>query len=97
VADEEIKVNQAVSPNGDGIDDILTINGLTKYHDNKLSIMNRNGAVIFTASDYAKQGHQFDGHDLKGNLQKPGTYFYLLEYKDGAQNKRKTGFIVLKY
>jgi|GEM_PF-3899272 len=97
VADQEIKVSQAVSPNGDGIDDILTINALTKYPDNKLSIMNRNGVVIFTASDYAKEGHQFDGHDLKGNLQKPGTYFYLLEYKDGAQNKRKTGFIVLKY
>jgi hypothetical protein len=59
--------------------------------------MNKGGAVVFEAKNYGHNITTFDGHSNKGQLQKPGSYFYLLEYKAGAQVKRKTGYILLKY
>jgi gliding motility-associated-like protein len=93
-----IIVHQAVSPNGDGFDDFLVVDGITSYPDNSLSIMNRNGVLIFKASGYDNSSHVFDGHSYKtGKMQQAGTYFYSLDYKTGNINKHKTGFIILKY
>ncbi len=94
----EPKVHQAVSPNGDGQNDVLSIDGIENYTDNHLSIMNTGGQLIYDIKGYGTAGNVFDGHSNKtGNLQKPGTYYYSLEYKDGNDKKRKTGYIVLKY
>jgi gliding motility-associated-like protein len=93
-----IMVHQGVSPNGDGANDFLTIDGITNYPDNKLMIMTRNGVLVFEVRGYDNSTRVFDGHSNKnGKLQQPGTYFYSLEYKAGGVNKRKTGFIVLKW
>jgi gliding motility-associated-like protein len=91
-------VKQGVSPNGDGIDDVLVINNIEKYPDNKITIMNSAGSTVYQASGYNNNSVAFDGHSNKTNaMQKPGTYFYRLEYKDGTQTKYTTGFILLKY
>jgi gliding motility-associated-like protein len=93
-----IVVHQGVSPNGDGINDVLIIDGIGNYPDNKLSIMSRNGELVFEAIGYDNSAHVFDGHSNKsGKLQQPGTYFYSLDYKIGDVTKHKTGFIILKY
>jgi gliding motility-associated-like protein len=94
-----VVVHQGVSPNGDGSNDILSIEGIAAYPNNKVTIMNTNGNLVFEVKDYGKYGSSvFDGHSNKtGAMLKPGTYFYSLEYKVGDQNKRKTGYIVLKY
>ncbi|WP_299583997.1 cadherin-like beta sandwich domain-containing protein [Mucilaginibacter sp.] len=98
VADDGIVVHQAVSPNGDGKNDVLTIDGLTKYPDNKLTIMNAGGIEIYRASGYDNANKVFDGHSNKTmTMQKPGTYFYQLEYTDKGKTKYKTGYILLKY
>jgi gliding motility-associated-like protein len=93
-----VVVHQGVSPNGDGSNDFLSIEGISAYSGNKLSIMNANGALVFETKDYGKNSSNlFDGHSNKnGVLLKPGTYFYSLEYKAGKE-KRKTGYIILKY
>jgi gliding motility-associated-like protein len=91
-------VHQGVSANGDGMNDALTIEGITKYPDNKLSIMSRSGILIYEAKGYDNASKRFDGHSNKtGKLQQAGTYFYSLEYKAEGITKIKTGFIVLKY
>nr|MBB6230304.1 gliding motility-associated-like protein [Mucilaginibacter sp. FT3.2] len=95
---DQLVVHQAVSPNGDGLNDYLNIEGIEKYVDNHLSIMNAGGALVYDVKGYGSNGNLFDGHSNKnGSLQKPGTYYYSLEYKDGNETKRKTGFIILKY
>ena len=94
---QEIIVHQAVSPNGDGINDRFTIDGITDYPENTVSIMNRNGDVIYTAKGYDNYSNAFDGHASNGALQQAGTYFYSVEYKKGEETKRKTGYIVIKY
>ncbi len=93
-----ITVRQGVSPNGDGNNDVLTIDGITNYPDNNISIMSGNGVLVFEAKGYNNTSVAFDGHSGKnGRLQPAGTYFYKLDYKDGAEAKTKTGFILLKY
>ena len=98
LADDGIVVHQGVSPNGDGINDFLQIDNIGQYPDNKVSIMNRNGQLVYEANGYDNSSKTFDGRSNKnGQMQLPGTYFYSLEYKVGGLVKRRTGFIVLKY
>jgi len=95
---DDIVVHQGISPNGDGQNDYLVIDGISNYPDNKLMIMNRNGALIYEAKGYDNSARVFDGHSNKtGAKQLPGTYFYSLDYTVKGVTKHKTGFIVLKY
>ncbi|MBD1362329.1 cadherin-like beta sandwich domain-containing protein [Mucilaginibacter sp. ZT4R22] len=93
----DLVVKQAVSPNGDGINDRLTIQGINAFPENTVRIMNRNGDVVYEARGYDNESKAFDGHSSKGTLQQAGTYFYSVEYKKGTETKRKTGYIVVKY
>jgi len=93
-----IVVQQALSPNGDGVNDHLIIEGITAYPDNKLMIINRNGNLIYEAVGYDNHSKVFDGRSNKtGAKQLPGTYFYSLDYRVKGVNRHKTGYIVLKY
>jgi|GEM_PF-1210982 len=94
----EPSVQQAVSPNGDGINDILQIDNIESYPDNKVTLINRNGTTIFEIAGYDNQGKVFDGHsNITKEMQKPGTYFYELQYKVNGETKRKASFFVIKY
>jgi len=98
LADDGVVVHQAISPNGDGINDFLTIDNISQYPDNKLTIVNRSGQTIYQATGYDNSSKVFDGHSNKnGQMQLPGTYFYELDYTVKGITKTKTGFIVLKY
>ena len=95
---KNITVHQALSPNGDGVNDVFIIDGIENYADNHLSIMNAGGILVYDVQGYGSNGNVFNGHSNKnGAMQKPGTYYYSLEYKDGNETKRKTGYIILKY
>ena len=79
-------VNKGFSPNGDGINDYLTIEGLENYPNNELIIFNRWGSVVFAQKGYDEQWDgSFDGLPLPD-----GTYFYIL--KDGKE-KSTSGYI----
>jgi len=96
--DDGVIVHRGISPNGDGQNDFLVIDGITNYPDNKLMIMNRNGQLVYETKGYDNLSKVFDGHSNKtGAKQLPGTYFYSLEYSVKGTMKHKTGFIVLKY
>jgi gliding motility-associated-like protein len=98
LAEDGIVVHQGISPNGDGINDFLQIDNISQYPDNKLSIMNRNGQLVYEANGYNNSSKIFDGHSNKnGQMQLPGTYFYRLDYTVGGVIKHKTGYLVLKY
>ena len=93
-----VSVHQAISPNGDGVNDFLMIDGIGAYPDNRLRIMNKNGEVIFEKYGYNNSAGIFDGHSNKnGTRQMSGTYFYEFEYKAAGIVKRKSGFLILKW
>ncbi len=98
IESDGITVHQGVSPNGDGINDVLTIDGITAYPNNHLTSIDRSGSLIFQAKGYDNITRAFDGHSgINGRMQQPGTYFYSLDYVADGQSKHKTGYILLKY
>jgi gliding motility-associated-like protein len=98
LVEDGLVVRPGLSPNGDGKNDFLIIDGITNYPDNRLAVMNRNGIVVFEAKGYDNKTKLFDGHSNKtGAMQLPGTYFYSLDYTANGVARHKTGFIVLKY
>jgi len=98
MVDDGLLVHQGLSPNSDGVNDFLQIDNISQYPDNKLSIMNRNGQLIYEVKGYDNSLKTFDGHSNKnGQMQLPGTYFYQLDYTVNGVTRHKTGFIILKY
>ncbi|RYF60296.1 MAG: gliding motility-associated C-terminal domain-containing protein, partial [Cytophagaceae bacterium] len=104
----QVNIPLTVTPNGDGINDVLIIKGIENFPDNSITIVNRNGTKIFQAKNYNNSQVIFNGSENKrkefsgttpiGSSYLPqGTYFYVLQYKDGEEQKRVTGYFVLKY
>lgn len=98
INNNDLAIHPVVTPNGDGINDVLRIDGIKKYPDNKLTLVNVNGIKVFEASGYDNVKNVFDGHsNITGAFQPQGTYFYSLQYHENGQSKRKVGYVVLKY
>jgi gliding motility-associated-like protein len=93
----EITVYNALSPNGDGKNDVLFIQYIDALPDtksNKLIIFNRWGSVVFEATDYDNTNNVFKGIGNNGSELPTGTYYYTLEFTSGAE--KRTGFISLR-
>jgi len=91
-------VHEAISPNGDGVNDQLTIENITGYPENNLMIMNSKGTKVFESSGYDNLNKAFDGHSsITGARVPQGTYFYMLKYKALGVVKNKTGYILVRY
>jgi len=98
VENDAVTVHQGLSPNGDGINDFLTIDGITASPDNHLAITDRSGTLVYQVKGYDNSTKSFNGHsNINGRMQLPGTYYYALDYTANGVAKHKTGFIVLKY
>ncbi len=98
IENDGVIVHQGISPNGDGLNDFLIIDGIIAHPDNTLQIIDRSGTLIYQAKGYNNITKVFDGHSgINGRMQQPGTYFYSLDYVVDGQNTHKTGFILLKY
>ncbi len=94
---DDVIIHPAVSPNGDGINDFLRIEGIENYPENNVSIANTNGTTVYTVKGYNNSTKVFDGRSsLNGHMLIPGTYYYLVEYNNNGNLVRKTGFIILK-
>ncbi|PWG78301.1 Ig-like domain-containing protein, partial [Pararcticibacter amylolyticus] len=100
---QKLIVNKLVTPNGDGVNDVLQIEGLSNLTDYHIVIVNRAGTKVFESTSYAtgdvfqQNGKGFTATFLKRNNLPQGSYFYRINYKDGNTQKYKTGYIVVKY
>ncbi|MCO5950969.1 gliding motility-associated C-terminal domain-containing protein, partial [Mucilaginibacter flavidus] len=91
-------VKQGISPNGDGIGDVLEITNIGNYPENTFQVMNRSGMLVYTVRGYDNVSRVFSGQsNINGKPLQAGTYFYQLEYGDKGKLIRKTGYILLKY
>ena len=91
-----IKIPGGISPNGDGTNDHLVIDGLGNFPKNQLTILNRWGDILFKAEPY---NNDWDGTASQGlvanNAPLPdGTYYYVLMLGDGS--KPVKGFIEIR-
>jgi gliding motility-associated-like protein len=78
ISENGILVNNGISPNEDGKNDALVIEGLNNYKKHKLSIYDTRGQEIYVSENYK--------NDWKGTyndqLLLNGTYLYILEADD---------------
>ncbi|WP_353777465.1 gliding motility-associated C-terminal domain-containing protein [Winogradskyella sp. 3972H.M.0a.05] len=92
-----LEMYQGFSPNGDNLNDVLTIPCIESFPDNNLKIFNRLGVLVFEESNYK---NDWDGRANKGllrtnDLLPVGTYFYILDGTDIP--KKRVGWIYLNY
>ncbi len=71
-----------ITPNGDGINEILLFKNLEYFKNNKLQVFNRWGTRLYQDNDYK---NSWSGKDLSD-----GTYFYILEIPE--KHKTLNGF-----
>lgn len=93
----EVMVYNAVSPNGDGKNDVFHvayIDVIEETRDNKVTIFNRWGDVVFEIEDYNNTSNAFSGKNKNGNDLPSGTYFYRIVYNSGRPTE--TGYLSLK-
>ncbi len=98
---DEIVIYNAVSPNGDGINDTFHIKGIDNFPNNKVEIYNRWGVKVYDTKSYNESDNMFRGYSegrdtVKKNEGLPdGTYFYILEYESAGKTKRKSGYLYI--
>ena len=74
------------SPNGDGTNDVFVIRGISNYPKNTFVIFNRWGNKVYEASPYQNtwDGRSMFGLRVGGDELPIGTYFYVLDLRDGS-------------
>jgi len=96
-ADLPIRVHPVVSPNGDGINEFLMVEAIGDYPENRMTIFNRNGTLLWEAGGYDNNRVAFRGISTGQLLLQAGTYFYIVEVKVDGIWKNKKGWFVLRY
>ncbi|ATA73340.1 hypothetical protein CGC49_08660 [Capnocytophaga sp. H4358] len=96
VLDEVIPYN-AISVNGDGLNDYFHIQGIERYPNNTVRIYNRWGVKVFETKGYDNVNRVFraisNGRVTIEAAEKlpQGTYYYIIEYTDNNNKKHTKG------
>src|SRR5690606_29611300 len=96
-SDFAVRVHPAVSPNGDGINEFLMIEGIRDYPENRVTVITKNGTVVYEASGYDNSNVVFRGRGTGGIHLAAGTYFYIVEVKANGRWEHRKGYFVLRY
>jgi gliding motility-associated-like protein/uncharacterized repeat protein (TIGR01451 family) len=88
-------IPEGFSPNGDGTNDLFVIRGIANYPKNSFVIFNRWGNKVFEASPYQNtwNGRSTFGLRVGGDELPVGTYFYVLDLKNGSSNFKGTIYL----
>ena len=81
LANTEVAIPNAFTPNGDGINDVWNIKSLIDYPSCLVSIFTRYGSLIYQSRGYAKP---WDGV-YNGSPLPTGTYYYIINLQNGQQ------------
>lgn len=96
---EVVAVSVGLSPDGDGVNDELVVEGLEAHPDNKLIVFDRVGKVVYETTAYNTKGNVFKGFMDEGSnkILPLGTYFYTVDYLDEVTGRRvkKTNYLYI--
>lgn len=86
----EIHPFNGISRNGDGMNDLFHINCISDFPNNIVRIFNRAGTLVYEAEGYDNIDVYFDGRSNRGiavlgNNLPDGTYFYVIDKRDGSK------------
>ena len=85
----KLNANNALSPNGDGVNDQLIIKGLEHFPTASIVITDRNGHQVYKNTHYQ---NDWNGR-LNGQVLPAGTYYYNVSFEGKSENFK--GFITL--
>jgi gliding motility-associated-like protein len=88
---KQLRIPNAFSPNGDGINDKWVIPYIEDYPNLRMQVFNRYGQPVFTSSGYAKP---WDGNGPGGQPLPAGTYYYIIEPNGGGYDK-VSGYVLI--
>jgi len=90
-----LEMPSGFSPNGDGLNDLFVVHGLSVYPQNLLSIYNRWGNLVYEKENY---NNTWDGKSNTGADLPDGTYFVILKLNANKGNTEKTltGYVDLR-
>jgi gliding motility-associated-like protein len=77
-SDVVVFIPNLFSPNGDGMNDTFEIPELSYYPNTRVTIINREGVVVYENPDY---DNSWDG-TYQGRKLPEATYYYLIEFKN---------------
>jgi len=90
-SDRNFIIYNALSPNGDGVNDVFQIDGIEDFPDNTVKIFNRWGNMVYEMAGYK---NEWNGNWGRANgLLPDGTYFYLF---DTGEGKQYSGFLEIR-
>jgi uncharacterized protein (DUF2141 family) len=86
----DIRPFNGISRNRDGANDIFMIGCIENFPTNIVRIYNRAGTLVYEAENYDNINIYFDGRSNKGisvmgNNLPDGTYFYIVDKRDGSK------------
>ncbi len=92
---ENCVISQGISPNGDGLNDVLDLSFLNNRAGiNSFQVFNRNGTAVYEFVNYSNQwgGQTTDGEELP-----TGTYYYVLglNAEDPVFGSSYTGWVYI--
>lgn len=82
-----IKIPNAMSPNGDGINDYFKIYNLESYPDNELVVIDRRGKVVYRCKNYQ--------NDWSAEGIPDGVYYFRLLIKHPSNSKINQGTLTI--
>ncbi len=92
--DADIEVYNVVTVNKNGKHDFLVIRNIELFPENKVTIFDRWGNLVFEKNGYDNLDIVFAGTGDDNKLLSEGTYYYVIDKKNGSANK--TGFLFLR-
>jgi len=88
-----IVIHNVITPNGDGINDKLIIDCIEEFPENTLELFNRWGEPVNSFTNYNNKDVVWGGTTSKGEILPDGTYFFILQIRDG---KKYTGWVFIR-
>ena len=92
-----IIVYNAISPNGNNMNEVLFLEYVTLLEESKTNtvrIFNRWGEEVYAANNYNNNTIAFKGLSTNGDVLPTGTYFYRIDFASGIPVK--TGYFSLR-
>ena len=75
----ELRVEDVISPNGDGENDNWVVIGIDQFPENEVAIFNRWGQEVWTKKGY---NNEWTGTNEDGDLLPVGAYYFVLKLND---------------